>query len=76
MSACGTCESMSAAYGTYTLETMFSLKDFISPACGSLQTRCELISFSEALGHGRSLHIQLDRRTGGKHNAVTHIEDL
>lgn len=58
-------ESTAAAYGTCTLGTVFSLQDLIFPAYGSPQTRRKLISFSERLRQGQSLHIQLDRQTGG-----------
>lgn len=69
-------ESTAASYGTCTLGTVFSLQDLIFPAYGSPQTRRKLISFSERLRQGQSLHIQLDRRTGEKQSAVTQIETL
>lgn len=63
----GTCRTQSSAAGKAQHEpsgTAVSQQDFILPAYGSLQTRRKLISFSEGLRQGRSLHIQLDRRTG------------
>lgn len=51
--------------GPAPMGPVFSLQDLIFPARGSPQARRKLISFSEGLGQGQSLHIQFDRRTGG-----------